>query len=298
MKVLCIGHTTYDVTYYFEHYPEENTKSKTIEKLESPGGGSFNMAALLTKWGIDVKLLSVIGNDMYGRELIKFIQGHNLSEDYIQKNDGNTTLASIVCNATNSSRTIVFYGDENLQLNDTIINFNPNLIIGDGYFADHFIKAINEFPDAISMVDAGRHNEETIAVAKVAKYVVASKVFAEKHTGMNLDLNNKENVINIFNKLAEDFPGCLVITLEKAGSIIKLEEQIYLIPSINVHSVDTNGAGDIYHGAFAYGLTQGWNLAKIMKFANITGALSTTKKGSFYAIPTLEEVTNYYEQNS
>ena len=98
----------------------------------------------------------------------------------------------------------------------------------------------------------------------------------------------------MYDSLEKDFPKqTIVITLESFGSFTKINGEYKLIPSIKVKALDSTGAGDIYHGALLYFLSQGYDLETAMEYANITSALSVTKIGGRYSIPRLEEVINY-----
>ena len=69
-----------------------------------------------------------------------------------------------------------------------------------------------------------------------------------------------------------------------------------MVPSIKVKSVDSTGAGDIYHGAFTYCIANGYDIITTMKMSNITGALSVTRVGGRFSIFTLEEVKAKYDE--
>lgn len=297
MNILVVGQTTYDTTYFIDHYPAENSKTKTTDKVENPGGGAFNMAALLNKWGKNTTLLSVVGNDIYGTEILNACQQIGLSSDYIGKNEGHTSKASVICNTTSKTRTVIAHYDQNLIMNEANFDFTPDIIIGDGKYPETFKKVLGLFPKAISILDAGRCDDATIELAHLVKYLVTSHDFAEDYTKTKIDLNNQKNIDYVLETLNQDFKNNVIVTIEKRGSIIKINGTIYLIPSIAVEEIDTTGAGDIYHGAFAYGISEGWDLAKTMRYANIAGALSTTKKGSMTSIPELTEVDKIYHEN-
>ena len=82
-----------------------------------------------------------------------------------------------------------------------------------------------------------------------------------------------------------------VITLGERGLLYRNEEgEICRLPACQVQAVDTSGAGDIFHGAFAYGLYKKFPLLENLKQSSVTSALSVQKIGSQAAIPTLEEV--------
>jgi sugar/nucleoside kinase (ribokinase family) len=60
-------------------------------------------------------------------------------------------------------------------------------------------------------------------------------------------------------------------------------------PAFPVEVVDTTGAGDVFHGAFAYGLARGWESARCVEFASAVAALSCRALGGRKGIPGLGE---------
>ena len=76
----------------------------------------------------------------------------------------------------------------------------------------------------------------------------------------------------------------------------KKDNIVKLVPTISVKSVDSTAAGDIFHGAFTYGIAKKWPYEKILQMANITGALSVTKVGGRFSIPSVEEMKKIYEE--
>lgn len=68
------------------------------------------------------------------------------------------------------------------------------------------------------------------------------------------------------------------------------------MPGVKVNAIDTTGAGDVFHAAFAYCMAKNYDLEKAIKISNIAGALSTRNIGIRNSIPKLEEVLKIYEQ--
>ena len=66
------------------------------------------------------------------------------------------------------------------------------------------------------------------------------------------------------------------------------------MPSIKVKALDSTGAGDIFHGAFVYGIAKGFDLEKAVRYANLAGAISVTRIGGRYSIPSLDEMEENY----
>ena len=61
-------------------------------------------------------------------------------------------------------------------------------------------------------------------------------------------------------------------------------------PAFPVHTVDTLGAGDVFHGAFALGITEGQDLRTALRFASAAAALKCTRFGGAFAAPQRAEV--------
>lgn len=54
---------------------------------------------------------------------------------------------------------------------------------------------------------------------------------------------------------------------------------LQIVPSWLCNAVDTTGAGDVFHGAFTYGVHYSWHIDNIILFASLTAAISIEKKG-------------------
>ena len=170
-------------------------------------------------------------------------------------------------------------------------------IIFDGYEKEFALKVIEKNPNAITILDAGSVKEATVELAYKVDYLICSHDFAIEFSKVDIDYNDIETIKRAYDVLEKEFKHHVIITLEAMGSFTKIDGEYILVPSIEVKCVDSTGAGDIYHGAFAYGLAVGFDLEKTMKFANITGALSCLRVGSRLSIPELEEVEEAYNAN-
>lgn len=292
MKILVIGHAAYDITMAVDSFPKENTKNRIDNRVECGGGPSANAAYLLGKWGLDVHFAGIVGNDEYGKKIKEELESVNVNTKYLEfSDDFATTNSFIVANKENGSRTIFTYRDKNMYMNDIELDFEPDIILFDGQEMDMTNKLLDKYPNAISIIDAGRPTEKIIEISKRVNYLVCSKDFAEKVSNITFDTN--DNMVKAYNSMKEQFKNEIVITLEDKGCLYEFDNQIKIMPSLEVEAVDTTGAGDIFHGAFTYGIAKKYPLEKVLKVANIAGALSVTKVGSKYSIPNKEEIKEY-----
>ena len=294
MKAICIGHSTYDTTLPLNNFPIENTKTRVEEHIECGGGPASNGGYLLAKWGIDTTIASVIGDDYYGDRIIDDFLKIKANTKYLEKKKNHQTSSSyIIANKSNGSRTIITSKKEPIRKLSQKIEEKYDLVLVDGEHPETAIEVLKNNQDAITILDAGRLNDDTKEIGKLVKYLVSSKEFAEEFSKTTLSVKDPEKLITAHKKMEDYFKTNIIITLEAKGSFTKINDKYEIIPSIRVKAIDSTGAGDIFHGALAYFLLKGNNLKTAIKYASITGAISVTRVGSRYSIPELREVLDY-----
>ena len=297
MKILCIGQSAYDITLPVTDYPKENKKIKIGNKKVECGGGACNNAAyLLGLWNSDVYLASAIGKDFYGERIKNELRDVNVNIDYFEELDGiETTTSYIIANTSRGTRTILKNKNPLMKFtNLTNIDIKPDVILADGNDYELALKTIQENKNSVSIIDAGSIKEGTIALCKNVKYVLCSNDFAREYTKIDFSYDDLESLVKVHQKLEEDFQNTVVITLESSGCFTKINGEYTIIPSIKVESVDSTGAGDIFHGAFTYFIANNYSFYDALRLANIAGALSVRKIGSKNSMPKLEEVLDYH----
>lgn len=294
MKVVCVGHSTFDTTLPMKEYPTENIKYRLDHHIECGGGPASNGAYLLAKWGMDTSIASVVGDDYYGECVIKDFQKVGADITYLEKMpDHMTTSSYIIANMSNGSRTILSSKDEAVRKLSRDVDIMADVILIDGEHPETAHEVLDRNPNAISVIDAGRFNEDTVALGKKVTYLVCSKDFAEEFTNKKIDVNDISSIDVVYRELKDYFKNTVVITLEATGSYTEIDGEAQIIPSISVKALDSTGAGDIFHGAFTYFIANGYSLLDTIKFSSITSAISVTRIGSRFSIPLLDEVINY-----
>jgi len=72
--------------------------------------------------------------------------------------------------------------------------------------------------------------------------------------------------------------GCWYLTRDDEG-------RVYHQPAFKVPEVDTNGCGDVFHGAYAAGLAEGMPAAERIRLASAVAAMKATNAGGQKGIP-------------
>lgn len=297
MKIICVGHAAWDITIPVSKFPIENTKNRYSNVVECGGGSAFSASYLLGKWGMKPYFIGTVGNDIYGQDIMNFLHSVSINTDFVKIIDSSTTRGVILANEENGSRTILTYQNGDICQNESfLLPFTPDIMLFDGQEYIVTKKFLQEYPNSISIMDAGRATLNNMELAKLANYVICSKDFAEALTNKKFDFRNFESLTIIYREVKEHIPGILVITLGKYGSIYEKNGNVVIVPSICVNTVDSTGAGDIFHGAFVYGISKGMMFDEIIKFATVAAGLSVQYVGVQNSIVSLETVKEkFYE---
>ncbi len=294
--ILCVGQSTCDITIPVDEYPEENKKYKVHEAYECGGGSCNNAAYLLAKWNDEVYLASAIGNDDHGKDIRKELDAVGVNTKYFEVLDNvNTTTSYIINHKTNGSRTIITNKSPNMHFSENhTIDIHPDVILYDGNDFEMSMKVARNNPNAIKIIDAGNTKPGMVDLCKICDYIVSSNDFAKEYTKIDFDYSDINKIYEVYDIMQKDFKGKLIITLEQMGSLIKIDNEFKLVKTVKVESIDSTGAGDIYHGAFTHFIAHGYSLLDAMYYSNIAGALSVEKVGSKNSMPEYEDVVNYH----
>ena len=112
-KILCVGHSAYDITYLLPNFPVENRKYKAQERIMVSGGPAGNASYLLGKYGEEVSYITTLGNDVYGNEILNDLKSVGVdTKNILIKDEYVTPCSLIIANGSNGSRTIINYREE------------------------------------------------------------------------------------------------------------------------------------------------------------------------------------------
>lgn len=291
MGIVCIGQSAFDITIPIQEPIVNNRKYRIQTEVKCGGGPALNASCLCSLWGAPVQLVSRIGKDTYGERLRNILQKYGVDTDYlIPDEEVQTPYSYIYVNTENGNRTIFNRPACFSQVSYSADGLNPDVILSDGHEDKISVELIKKYPKAVSIVDAGSCRDTTMNVAKNVDYLVCSEDFARQYTGREIKLDNWEECKEIFEKIKEINHKTVVITLGEKGLLYEEDGELQRLPAYLVKAVDTTGAGDIFHGAFAYGVYRKMPLVENLKQSAMASAISVQTLGGQISIPELQNV--------
>lgn len=288
---VAIGGTTVDHLNVVDHFPEKDEKVIPLWSSLQGGGQAANAIACLARLGAKTAFIGTVGGGPIGQFSIETMKDEGVDTDcVVVQEDKAPALSSIIIEDKVGSRTIIAdRGDlEHMALCDEMYDTikNSKYVHSDAHFPEENLKLIkfareNGIP---VMMDAEPHTPHSEEFVHHSDILIVSRRFVE------------EKFHQDYEKALHEFIGygahTAVITLGKYGAcgLQKGDKKCTSIPEYPVDKVvDTTGAGDVFHGAFLYGLLQDWDFKKNMMFANVCAGLKCRKIGGRLGMPTLKE---------
>lgn len=293
-SALCVGHASYDLAVVVDSFPAENSKTETHLLFESGGGPAANAAWLLARWGVPTTLAAAVGEDDYGRKIAGELEQGGVDCRFLQRSPAYPTPVSlIVVSRAIASRTIINRKSARAGLDPKALNFDgldPRLLLFDGHELEASLAALEAFPSAVTVLDAGSLRDGTRILAQRVQYLVCSERFAVQSTG-GPDVNTDWR--QTLARLRQFEDQVVVMTQGECGSVFAEGSHFGQVPAMPGPARDTTAAGDIFHGAFAFALLEGLALPAALKLATVAAGLSVRKFGGRLSIPELADVREH-----
>lgn len=291
MDILCIGHAAWDRILTVSELPTEDAKAEATDLSESGGGPAANAAYLLARWGVAVGFAGVVGDDTAGRLIAQEFHGAGVDVRGLELRPGHTTPTStVLVSARRGTRTIVTYKSPTCPLAlDTTLDRSPRVLLFDGHEPEASIQALERFPGATSILDAGSLRNGTRALAERVDHLVASERFAAQVMGWR-SLGTREDLEEALAALYRLNGKTVVITLGIRGLVHGTDRECHHVPAFSATTIDTTAAGDIFHGAYAHSVLNNLPMPERLELAAMAAALSVERPGGRASIPSLDEV--------
>ena len=296
-KITAIGANVYDTLICAPFYPNEDTKLRADSVRHCGGGPAATGLAAAAKLGAECEFIGNITDDEGGVFLKSDFDRLGVSTEHCREVKGYASFSSyIILSEKEKTRTCVFDKgnvpplvlDE--EQKKTIAE--SAVLMVDGNEIDAAVEAAKTARgNGVDVLyDAGGLYDGIERLLPYANILIPSYEYAVGFTG-------EKTAEAAARKLYEKYsPDVIVITDGKNGGYMYDGKDIFKYPSFAVDAVDTNGAGDVFHGAFAYALSNGYDFKKACVFSSAVSALKCTKVGARDGVPTLEKVNEFLSE--
>lgn len=288
-EVLSVGLSTVDHLWRVERFPPSGSRTPAHGYESSGGGPAATAAVAAARLGAHARLWSNLGDDPAGSEAMAELRRFGVDVSQIRRLPGSRTAVSAVMVNPNGERHIFpFFGDALREA--TLADFDDSTLVGVGsVLVDLRIPALTaevlERARAASVPSVGDvSNTRNLALTHAIDHLIASQECA-------VELLGRDDPVSALGLLRQRHDQVVGITLGGDGLLLDDGDGPQHVPSFTVDVVDTTGAGDVFHGAYAFGVACGWAPLRCAQVAAATAALACTGVGRS-AIPGREAVSS------
>ena len=286
-----------DTLIHIPFYPKEDTKMRAESSRLAGGGPTATGLVAAQKLGEQTAYLGVLSDDNGGSFLKNDFEKFGVDTSKIQINAGYRSFTSVIwLSKESASRTCVF--DKG--------NFPP-LVLDDVQkqaICDAEILMVdgNEMNAAVEGATLARENGTLVLydcgglydgverLLPLTDIMIPSEEFALGHTGCK---TTEEAAQRLFELYA---PKVVVVTQGSKGGILYDGKEMKSYPVYKVDAIDSNGSGDVFHGAFAAGLVKGYDYETCCYFSSAVSALKCTGVGARESAPDFETVKQFMKE--
>ena len=297
-RILCIGMPVRDLTFRVPGVPGRGSKENATHFEEICGGNALNAAIGIVRLGGRASVCGPMGDvrETSSRYIFDKLAHEGIETNHIVHMPGLVTPISAIMIDPSGERTIVTFRDPelwkvSLPPTETLLEDCAAILTESRaaqFCTDLCAEARRRGIPVIVDVDRAMSLREGLLNAS------SHLVFSSEPLQETADIADDAKALHKIATLTHSF---LAGTRGPKGKIW-LDENgaIQETPAFPVHTVDTLGAGDVFHGAFALAITEKQELRQALRFASAAAALKCTRFGGAFAAPQRIEVEELLNQ--
>jgi len=264
-----------------------------VTELAVHGGGLTGTAIVAAaRLGARTRMLGRLGDDDIGDQVVAGLQADGVDASGLIRVPGGRSLVSVVIvDQDTAERTIYCRSDVGTDCSPDLIDLGAlkgaDALVLDAHWADGARAVARRAGElGVPIVCDINPKPENVDIISLCDYPIVNRASALKFAGTDDHFEALERIRALGPKAA-------VITCGPDGAYYSDGVDRDHMPAFRIDAVDTTGAGDVFHGAFAFGLTQGWELREVVRFASAVSAIKCTRLGGRAGIPTFDQTMEF-----
>jgi sulfofructose kinase len=267
-----------DHVYLVDKLELSSDRMRFSKRLVGTGGMMGTALAQAASLGGSAHALSLLGADADGRFVRRSLRALGVKTRLLLLSpDFETTIAVVLVEEKTGERRFIVPDRRALERDApdfdlALINRNATLMV-DGHFPQQALRAAKRAREVGASV-IGDFHRPSPGVRELLPYVdypIVPLEFAE--------LFSTGGPQRAIEELANEYGGTPIVTMGEEGGFYLDQGRVCHYAAQRVHVIDTTGAGDVFHGAFAVGLARGLELVESIDLAVRAASLCCTTLG-------------------
>ncbi len=290
LDIITIGSATRDAFLISKEFKILNSKKSPTGEWEcvpfgskidlddfvlTTGGGGTNSAATFASLGLKTAILTRIGKDSSGKDIIDDLKNRGIKTHLIQKTKDEQTGFSVLLTAPDGERSILVNRGASANFYDHDINFDKlkakwfyiTSLAGNTKLTGKIVRHAKKINARIAYNPGSGEIKKGLENLKpILRHLSVFNVNLEEAQRLTKTKNND------FYKIAKQlaFPGTIIIiTNAKFGAYAYKDGKLFFVRTEDVEQISNTGAGDGFGSAFVTGLMNNYSMEDSLRLAMI-----------------------------
>jgi sulfofructose kinase len=298
--LVCLGMVVKDIVFRVPTIPALPQKLTAHELRCQFGGMAATAAASAAALGGNVEFWGRIGDDESGQEALHAFSKRGVKTRVSVTVGTKSPMSAVIVDDAGERMLAVYAGQldpatdwlplENLHGVGAV---HADFRWAEGACALYQAARLRGIPRVLD-ADAG-NNEAVRSLIGLADHVI----FSERGLkGIAGDVPADQALLHVAMEAAHDPSRVIGVTLGERGSLFCYQSQIHAFPAHRITPIDTNGAGDVFHGAYALSLARGHSWMQSVAYATTAASLKCTRDQGWDQLPDHDEVIAFMKAHS
>lgn len=296
-QILGVGHCCQDSICTIEAYPPEDGSTHITAIDDSQGGGAAATAMVAaSKLGASAGIIANLGDDATGNTILEDFKRFDIDTSCIRRIPGGRSSSSVIMvDPVKGTRTKFPYRDNlppivfgererNLLKQAEILHLDATNYEN----AWNAAEIAKEYGVLVSLdaCSLQKENDKNRRLASMADILIMNSRYPYRVSG-------RQDLQDAMADMASLGAQVVISTVGQDGCYAVIEGKLKHFEAYPVETVDTTGAGDVFHGAFLAEYLQGRGIEECIRFASVVAALKCQRFGGRAGIPKRREAEAY-----
>jgi len=307
-EITVLGGINLDLVMNVDHLPSPGESQRATAYATFAGGKGANQAVACAKLGASVSFVSALGDDSFNSRLRAEMEQADVDMTHVLTKAGFPSGTAMIMVDEQGENLISFSPGAAVQLSVEDIEVALKVAGDRSVFLTQFELGSDLVFPALSLA-----KKRGLTVIWNPAPAPTQPIPPEVIQSVDVIIPNETEVETLTGKAIKSIDDAhvaahtlltmgfahVIVTLGKMGLVSCGANGCEYLKALNVETVDTTAAGDVFVGALASQLAAGCEMSQAVSFANSAAALSTTASGTMRSIPALSDVLaiwNHQEQ--
>lgn len=299
--IVCAGMAVIDHVYRLAAFPAPGSKTRAKDFFSVLGGCAANAAIAISRLGGRARVVSPLGGpagqDLTGDNVIAKLARDGIDVTHVVRLDGAVSSRSSIFISGDGERTIVSHRDpalERARPHDPVRAIaDADAVLADNRFPEFVLPVVRAAAAAgkIVVLDGDKPMELRDELLTLATHIV----FSADGLRATAQIDGLATALAV---VAGHTDAFVAVTDGPREMQWRENDTLQRLPAFTVEAVDTLGAGDVFHGAFALALAEGSDARRAVRFAAAAAAIKCSRSGGGAGAPDRAQVAAFLSKRA